>query len=436
MNDADYLKIGAGLPTHRVEDLGKMTDETRTLAAKYKIPVPAALDSREVIIVVEDQTDLRLIVAHQIQKQNLGVVRQAANGYEAIEVLKNLDKTLKVGAFVCDMTMPVMGGLDFLAELRENPELDRAPFCLAMDQVSKEKIMLAVENGCDEILVKPFTLGDIVPKIRGAFSKYHNAANPEKLYELAKQLFRAGKFPEAEKIYGELALAAKRAARPIVGIARIEMKRGAPDKALARLAEAEARNANFVHVFHERAMIYAAQSDWPQAIASFQKAIDLSPLNPIRYKDAADALFKVKRYREAIDMLEIAVKHKLEFPDLFHYLSQATFALKDYKQASKYVRTALSADPENTAYLNQLGICLKEIGELDEAVKAYNQVIKHDPNNVDALYNKAILLNSKGDGEEAVKLLERALRKKPDFAEATRKVEEIRKALADKKPAA
>src|SRR4051812_19749398 len=190
-----------------------MSDETRTLAAKYKIAVPANFDPKEVILVIEDQTDLRLIVAHQIQKQNIGVVRQATNGYEAIEVLKHLEKGQKVSAFVCDMTMPVMGGLDFLAELRENPELDRAPFCLAMDQVSKERIMLAVENGCDEILVKPFTLGDIVPKLRGAFTKYHNAANPEKLYELAKQLYRGGKLDESMKIYSELANAAKLAGR-------------------------------------------------------------------------------------------------------------------------------------------------------------------------------------------------------------------------------
>jgi tetratricopeptide (TPR) repeat protein len=196
------------------------------------------------------------------------------------------------------------------------------------------------------------------------------------------------------------------------------------------LADAEKRNPNYVHVFHERAMIHAGKNEWSEAIEAFKKAIALSPLNAVRYKDAADVLFKVKRYREAIDLLELAVKHQLSFPDLYHYLSQATFALKDFKQASKYVRTALSADPENCAYLNQLGICLKEIGELDEAVKAYNQVIKNDPTNVDALYNKAILLYGKGDKEEAVKLLERALRKKPDFPEATRKLDEIRRALA------
>ncbi len=404
-------------------------DITKSLAAKYKIQVQTQIDPKDVILIVEDQTDLRLIVSHQIQKQNIGVVRQATNGYEAIEVIKNLDG-LKIAAVICDMDMPVMNGLDFLAELRENPALDRGPFCLTMESVSKEKIMLAVENGCDELLVKPFTLADIVPKLRSAFTKYHNAANPEKLYELAKQHFRAERFDEAEKIYKELGSGVKGAARPVVGLARIELKRKRPAEALKLLEEAERRNPHYVHVFHERAMILSAQNDWSKATTAFRKAIDLSPLNALRYKAAAEVLFGVKRFKEAIEVLEIAVKHKLDFPDLHHYLSQAKLALKDYKGAAKHIRSALSADPENVPYLNQLGICMKETGEHEEAMKAYNQAIKNDPQNVDALYNKAVLVASKGDNVEAVKLLERALRKKPDFKEGKAKLEEYRQVLA------
>ena len=37
------------------------------------------------ILVVEDQTDLRLIVVHQLRKMTYSNVVQATNGYEAIE---------------------------------------------------------------------------------------------------------------------------------------------------------------------------------------------------------------------------------------------------------------------------------------------------------------------------------------------------------------
>ena len=408
-----------------------MADDQRTLSAKYKISTPASLTSGDTILIIEDQTDLRLIVAHQLQKLNIGQTRQATNGYEAIEMIRQ--QKLTISAFVCDMDMPVMGGLDFLTELREATDLDRAPFCLTMDNVSKEKLMLAVENGVDEILVKPFTLGDIAPKLRSAFAKFHNPANPEKVYELAKSQVRDGNLDVAERIYRDLAAAAPKAARPVVGIARIEIKRQAPEKALKLLDEAEAKNKNYVHLFTERAGIHAAQNNWDKAISCFKQAITLSPLNPFRYKDAADLLFKVKRYDEAAELLESAIKNNLNFPDLYHYLSQAKFAKRDYKAAQKYIRQALGGDPENVNYLNQLGICLKETEQPDEALKIYNQVIKLDPGNTDGLYNKAILQSSKGDLEDAIKLLERIVRKTPDFAPAKAKLEQLQKELADSK---
>ncbi|TWW07987.1 hypothetical protein E3A20_28840, partial [Planctomyces bekefii] len=368
-----------------------MSDDNKSLTAKYKIQTPKSLDMKDTIMVIEDQQDLKLIVAHQLQKTGFVPPKHAQNGLEAVQIIK--EQKLKVSAYICDMEMPSMGGLDFLAELRESQELDRAPFCLTMDNVSKEKLMLAVENGVDEVLVKPFTLGDIVPKLRAAFAKFHNPNNPERVYELAKGLLRQEKLDLAAQVYSDLAAAAPKAARPSVGLARIEIKKKNNELALKYLEEAEAKNPNYVHLYVERAQIYAADNLWDQSIASFQKAIELSPLNALRYKAAADLLFKVRRFEDACGLLELAIKHKLEFPDLFHYLSQAKFALKDYKSAQKYIRQALAASPENVDYLNQLGICLKETDQADEAVKVYNQVIKSDPNNRSALYNKAILMN-------------------------------------------
>lgn len=401
-------------------------EASKSLAAKYKITTPSHLDPKQTIVVVEDQTDLRLIVSHQIQKLQLGALKQAGNGYEAVELVKSHEGP-KIQAFVVDWDMPVMNGIEFLTELQENPDLDRGPFCLTMEQVSKERLMLAVESGVDEILVKPFTLGDIGPKLRSAFQKFHTPSNPERVYELAKQLLRDGKLVESTKIYRELADAAPKAARPIVGIARNAIKQNDFDKALKLLAEAEVRNKNFVHLYAERAGIYVTQEKWDEAIAEFKKAINLSPLNALRYKAAADVLFKCRRYQESIELLEMALQHKLEFPDLYHYLSQAKFALRDYKSAGKYIRQALAIDPQNVSYLNQLGICLKDQELFDDATKIYNQIIKLDPTNVAALYNKAMLCKSKGGLDEAIKLLERAIQKDPQFAEARTKLAELQR---------
>ena len=404
------------------------------IAEQFKFPVPSGMEPSEPIVVVEDQQDLRLIVAHHLNKIGYAKVSHAANGFEAMDVLAKIKQPAII---LCDMDMPVMGGLDLLAELREKPDVPRGPFCLMMDDASKAKVMLAVETGVDVLIAKPLTLGDIVPKLKAAFKIFHNPKNPEKVYELAKNHLKEGRLVDAQKIYTLLATSAPKAARPAVGLARVSMKEGKMDQAIAHLKDAEVRNPNYVHTFAVRGEIFCKMSDWTQAIEAFSKAIEMSPLNPLRYNSAVEILFKVTRYQDAADLLATAEKNSLDFPGIHHFHSQALFMLKDFKGSIKYIKRSLADDPENVVYLNQLGICLKESGDFEEAQKTYNKVIKIDPENTSALYNKSIMLNAKGDHGEAVKLLERLLKKAPDFALARAKLEEYKKAAATAgKPAA
>jgi tetratricopeptide (TPR) repeat protein len=389
----------------------------------FNIKSPEKMNTDETVLVVEDQQDLRLIITHQLQKLQFNKVKQASNGYEALEVLQ---ETKGVVAIVCDMEMPVMGGLELLAELRERTDLDRPPFCLIMDNVSKERLMLAVENGVDEILVKPFTLSDIYPKVNMSWKKFHNPKNPEKVYEMAKMALRSKKYDEADKIYKLLAESSDKSARPLVGLARSALGRKDPHKALEHLAMAEQRNKSYVHIFAARGEIYVEMKKFDDALKAFEQAITLSPLNPVRYRAAADILFQRERYKEAISLLEKAVKAGLEFKELFHYLSQGYFATKDYAKAQRYVKSALSLEPENVTYLNQMGICLKQQNMFDEAVKVYNQIIKLDQENIPALYNKAMLCEAKNEIPDAIKLLERAIKKDPNFAPGKAKLAELK----------
>jgi tetratricopeptide (TPR) repeat protein len=392
------------------------------LAAKFNIPTPTQLDLKAPVLVVDDQQDLRLIIAHHLGKLQFAKVIQAANGLEALEAIRN---NPNLAAVICDSDMPGMTGMELIAEIRENVGAVRVPFCIAMDHVSKEKIMLAVESGTDEILVKPFTLADIVPKIRSAFKIFHNPKNPERIYELAKTALRDKDLTKAELIYSDLYKSAPKTARPLVGLARIEIERGHTEKALKYLQDAEKNNPNYVHVFSVRGELYAHSGDIENALACYRQGITLSPLNPLRYVSAVALLSKVEKYQEITELLSDAVEREIAFPDLYHYLSQAHYNLRDFKKAIKYIKSALSTDPENVNYLNQLAISYKESDQFEEATKAYNQIIKKDPNNLPALFNKSIMFAHKGQIDEAIKIMERAVLKHPDFAKAKVKLKEM-----------
>ena len=245
------------------------------------------------------------------------------------------------------------------------------------------------------------------------------------VYEIAKDACRGDDLEKAAGIYSLLVKATEKAARPYVGLARVAHRKGNLDEALQHLLVAEDRNPHYVPTFVLRGKIFTEQSENEKALEQFTHAIHLSPLNPIRYEEAASIMFDLKLFKEAVTLLSIAVKNELSFPSLHHYLSQANFQLQEYKKAIQHVRIALGSDPENVTYLNQLGVCYKEAGQSQDALKTYNQIIKIDPENKSCLYNKAVLLNSLDKNEEAVKVLKRCIEKHPKFNQAIEKLAEI-----------
>lgn len=398
------------------------SDDLKNLAARFKIPSPTQIDQNQTVLLVEDQQDQRLILTHHLSKIGYKNVKQCSTGLDALDCVKSY--TLPISVIVASMEDKIMGAIDLLRELKDSADIKRPPFLISMHSPNKQKIMLATETGVDEILVKPYTLKDIVPKMQRAFKFFHNPLNPEKVYELAKDYFRNEKFKEAKSIYTEIAKLTENAARPLVGLARIAIQEKDLDSALQHLESAEQRNQNYVHIFSTRGKIFLEQGKKQEAVDMFTKAIDMSPLNPMRYDDAATVLFELRMYQESIKLLSVAIKNELSFPKLHHYLSQAFYAEKDFKSAIRHIRSALNQEPENITYLNQLGISYKESEQYEDATKVYNSIIKLDPENKAALYNKSILLHTMDKIEESIKILNRIIKLYPDFGPALSKIKE------------
>ncbi|MFW7377572.1 MAG: tetratricopeptide repeat protein [Oligoflexus sp.] len=397
----------------------------KSIAAEFNIQTPEKIEFQDLILLVEHQNDVRLILAHHLNKIGYKQIKQCSDGHEAVQWLKTAPRA--VALTIAAMDMPLLGGIELLNEIRDQEDLVRGPFVITMNSPDKNKIMLATENSVDSILVKPFSFNEIVPKIKQAFRVFHNPQNPEMVYEYAKKALKDGRLDEAEAIYQRLLTVTSKAARPVLGLASIALKREATEQALKLLDEAQQRNPHYVPIYVQRGKILIKRSQHQEAIAAFKEAINLSPLNPIRYEEVAQVLFVLQKFDEAIEVLNIALKNDLSFPGLHHYLSQSYFHLKDYRKAVFHIRHALSVEPENVTYLNQLGISYKESDQFPEALKTYNQIIKVDPDNKAALYNKAILLYNHKKADEAIKLLQRCVAKHPDFAAAKMKLDEYQK---------
>ncbi len=105
------------------------------------------VDARARVLVVEDEHELRELVAHWLETKGYHVV-EAADGHDAVELL---EAGLRPDVILLDLTMPRMDGRAFLEWLRAQPDHQGRPVIVASAYLED-----APPPGADRTFPKPF----------------------------------------------------------------------------------------------------------------------------------------------------------------------------------------------------------------------------------------------------------------------------------------
>lgn len=102
------------------------------------------------LLFVEDEKDLITIISDTLKKLQANFVT-ASNGKEALDVLaQNSD----VDIIITDINMPVMNGLELIAEIRKTDK--EIPILIMSAHTENEYVKNAEELGVTNYLLKPF----------------------------------------------------------------------------------------------------------------------------------------------------------------------------------------------------------------------------------------------------------------------------------------
>lgn len=111
------------------------------------------------ILVVDDD-----IVSHMLAKRVLADLQCSArllgaeDGVEALEILRGEHPDKRIGpkhVILLDLRMPRMSGLEFLTELRKDPDLHKSTVFVLTTSNQKEDVERAYEHNVAGYLVKP-----------------------------------------------------------------------------------------------------------------------------------------------------------------------------------------------------------------------------------------------------------------------------------------
>ncbi len=112
------------------------------------------------VLLVDDSNSIAMVVGQMLKEVGHEVLR-AKHGLDAVDILK---QHADVDCILLDWNMPEMDGLEFLQHNKEH-NVASCPIIMMTTENKPEKIVLALQNGAREYIMKPFTQDILVSKI-------------------------------------------------------------------------------------------------------------------------------------------------------------------------------------------------------------------------------------------------------------------------------
>ena len=115
------------------------------------------------ILVAEDEALIRLDLVEMLREAGYEVIAEAGNGKEAIDLNEKHNPDLAI----LDINMPIMDGLTAAETI-----VKTTPVLMLTAFSQRELVERARDAGVMAYVVKPFTIGDLIPAIEIAISRH------------------------------------------------------------------------------------------------------------------------------------------------------------------------------------------------------------------------------------------------------------------------
>lgn len=126
---------------------------------------------KDVILIVEDETNIRTNVAEFLQAEDFSVL-QAKDGEEAIAVFQEKKPDL----IILDLMLPKIDGLEVCKQIRRDSDVPIIMVTARDEEIDK---LLGLELGADDYITKPFSLRELKARIKAVLRRTKSGMGKE-----------------------------------------------------------------------------------------------------------------------------------------------------------------------------------------------------------------------------------------------------------------
>ena len=135
--------------------------------------------SKETILVIEDEDSIRELIVYNLTKNGYEQVRGVDSGESGLLEIKKSPPDL----ILLDLMLPGMDGLSFCRKLKADPSTARIPVIMLTAKGEESDIIVGLEIGADDYIVKPFSPRVLIARIHSLLRRCAAAAGEENLLE-------------------------------------------------------------------------------------------------------------------------------------------------------------------------------------------------------------------------------------------------------------
>ena len=126
---------------------------------------------KELIFAVEDEVHIQQLVKYNLESSGYRVM-----AFESGENLLNEVKATIPDLFILDIMLPGIDGLEVCRQLRGNPRTRNIPIIMLTAKSEEFDKVLGLELGADDYIAKPFSVRELVARVKAIFRRMNTSA--------------------------------------------------------------------------------------------------------------------------------------------------------------------------------------------------------------------------------------------------------------------
>jgi protein O-mannosyl-transferase len=178
-----------------------------------------------------------------------------------------------------------------------------------------------------------------------------------------------------------------------------------------------ARNPDCWMACNNLGFILTQKGEVDEAMAQFQKALQLHPDYAQAHNNVGTALLQQGKVDEAMAQFQKALQSEPDNAETRYNLGNALLQQGNVDGAIAQYQKALQVNPDYAEAHNNLGNALFKYGDVDGAIAQYQKALRINPDYAEACYNLGDTFHQTGRTEEAIAYYQRALQINPDYVE-------------------